>query len=922
MMQLGFDFREPVQRPGSRGGRYYVTKLGNVRYGQIGAKFAGYFPTPKAASDAAVAAADIEPGMRVLEPSAGKGDMADAIRAGCPDCDIVAVELVDRLAEVSRARGHDTRTGSIFELTPEDLGPFDRVVMNPPFEGGADADHVRHAYDYLKPGGVLSAIMSEGTFFRTDAKAMAFREWLDEHGGEAERMPEGSFVRHESSDRTTGTRTRLVTVRKPTTFQKAWGTLMKAQRRTAGALDAETAARRGTQRNVEALAARRALIEQDLWYLEHEDLPEVSEDDPRHYDLLKARARLRGELSAVNEVLTKATWGGRTPRAVAIAARPSPALEGVLTALRQRGFEAETVETADAAQLAGADVVVLGGHVGHDLDEGPLLKAVAALLDDDAARKGPAYATVGGLVVTGPVDGTQRVTHDLRAFLAGQGLRVPPAAAVTVVGETPAGSVEAAAAALSDAALALRREPRVFLKADLALMKARRRLHGRRLHGRRRLDGAAFSIENRAGSKRHWQDADGHRGSTTMQHAYGYIRRSLGPDGDHVDCFLGPLAKEGQVEGTDVYVITTRKRPDFREVDEQKCMVGFPDAASARRAFLSHYDDPRFLGQIDRVSWEDFKAQAAETRHGGGLIRGEVLEHAPHGDRPRRGPLIKAHVKAHQRQTKGGATVQVAEHDDKRVKNPEQPTTGRPPAAAAPAGAPRMPAAPVAAPAAAGGGAGGANAPGPVGGGAPAPARQEPVSHTAVSPDEVAEHVDAYRPTLRKAMESLATAFPGVNVTGRLKETASLVEKLQRKGKDLGEIEDVAGTRLTFDSMADQQAAIARIRRKFTVTTEDDYLTRPKGGVYRSYHCILQVEGRPVELQVRTANQTRVADAMHDSLYKTSGRTPPPEMHGYFVQVSDYFACLDGGSEAAQCGQPPECPDTVAALGACVAEAG
>ncbi len=43
-----------------------------------------------------------------------------------------------------------------------DMGAFDRVVMNPPFENGADIKHIQHALGMLKPGGRLVAICANG----------------------------------------------------------------------------------------------------------------------------------------------------------------------------------------------------------------------------------------------------------------------------------------------------------------------------------------------------------------------------------------------------------------------------------------------------------------------------------------------------------------------------------------------------------------------------------------------------------------------------------------------------------------------------------------------------------------------------------------------------------------------------------------
>ena len=42
---------------------------------------------------------------------------------------------------------------------------YDRIIMNPPFSNRQDAEHVRHAYELLRPNGRIVAIMGEGVFF-------------------------------------------------------------------------------------------------------------------------------------------------------------------------------------------------------------------------------------------------------------------------------------------------------------------------------------------------------------------------------------------------------------------------------------------------------------------------------------------------------------------------------------------------------------------------------------------------------------------------------------------------------------------------------------------------------------------------------------------------------------------------------------
>ena len=179
----------------------------------IGARIPGYFPTPRALAAEVVAKADIQPGMRVLEPSAGKGSLIDEIHAKIGKvANIEAIEPVHSLRSILEAKGHNLVGHDIMEHSDE--AGYDRIVMNPPFENGQDIDHVRKAYELLKPGGRLVAIMGEGAFSRSDRKASEFREWLYNLGGEDEKNAEGSFL---TSDRSTGVNTRTVVIDKPGT---------------------------------------------------------------------------------------------------------------------------------------------------------------------------------------------------------------------------------------------------------------------------------------------------------------------------------------------------------------------------------------------------------------------------------------------------------------------------------------------------------------------------------------------------------------------------------------------------------------------------------------------------------------------------------------------------------------------------------
>lgn len=166
----------------------------------------GFFPTPSQVIERMIEEADLHTGQRVLEPSAGNGRIAEAIRAAGIEPDVI--ESHYRLREILAGKGF-SQVGTDFMTF---VGAYDRILMNPPFERGQDMEHVRRAYRLLAPGGRLVAIMSSGTFSRTGAKEDAFRSWLDQVGGDNSALPAGSFLK---SERPVGISAHLVVIDQP-----------------------------------------------------------------------------------------------------------------------------------------------------------------------------------------------------------------------------------------------------------------------------------------------------------------------------------------------------------------------------------------------------------------------------------------------------------------------------------------------------------------------------------------------------------------------------------------------------------------------------------------------------------------------------------------------------------------------------------
>lgn len=249
-------------------------KIREMERAMIGRRADGldFFPTSEAVVDSMLDAAEIEPGMAVLEPSAGMGHIADAIREKTgvePD----VVELSGERRELLEAKGYHLAGDDFMAMEPREFftygdvfrapdgtegimhgGPawsgraslhavnedgsegrmlgwydredltgveqrgswsgYDRIIMNPPFSKGRDIQHVMHAYGLLRPGGRLVAIMGEGAFFQSNKAAESFRAWLDDLGATSERLPEGSFT-DPALPVNTGVNARMVVIDKP-----------------------------------------------------------------------------------------------------------------------------------------------------------------------------------------------------------------------------------------------------------------------------------------------------------------------------------------------------------------------------------------------------------------------------------------------------------------------------------------------------------------------------------------------------------------------------------------------------------------------------------------------------------------------------------------------------------------------------------
>lgn len=143
-------------------------------------------------------------------------------------------------------------------------------------------------------------------------------------------------------------------------------------------------------------------------------------------------------------------------------------------------------------------------------------------------------------------------------------------------------------------------------------------IKSRKLHGRLDYQGIPISIETGKSRIREWHDPHNNtQGMTRMDSHYGYITNGPdGTDGDKLDVYVGP-----DMQAANVYIVNQMKAPDFQSFDEQKIMLGYTDEATARKAYLRHYDNPQFLGSMDTMPFAEFKQKIESGSYHGKMIK-------------------------------------------------------------------------------------------------------------------------------------------------------------------------------------------------------------------------------------------------------------------------------------------------------------
>lgn len=123
-----------------------------------------YQPTPTETIKGFVELSQIDTNskIRILECSAGNGDLADVFRLNFPNVEIECIEIDSLQCKLLAAKGYPTYEGDFLALRalPKE---YDLVLCNPPYNTPNNAEayktHILHAISLLQKGKMLIAAM-------------------------------------------------------------------------------------------------------------------------------------------------------------------------------------------------------------------------------------------------------------------------------------------------------------------------------------------------------------------------------------------------------------------------------------------------------------------------------------------------------------------------------------------------------------------------------------------------------------------------------------------------------------------------------------------------------------------------------------------------------------------------------------------
>lgn len=168
-----------------------------VKRTNLPAKDLQFFYSPKPVVESLLDKLCLEEGSNILEPSAGEGHIVRGLKdAGY---NVTAIEIMpDRVRKLRELEDDQCDVYARNFLDLDAIESFDAAVLNPPYYKIHWAEHVRHAWDFIRPGGQLVAVLPVTAEIGESKAHQSFRRWAEKvnsgWGGLWSDLPEESFL--------------------------------------------------------------------------------------------------------------------------------------------------------------------------------------------------------------------------------------------------------------------------------------------------------------------------------------------------------------------------------------------------------------------------------------------------------------------------------------------------------------------------------------------------------------------------------------------------------------------------------------------------------------------------------------------------------------------------------------------------------
>lgn len=137
------------------------------------------------------------PQIKILEPSAGSGDLADGILrkwAFLTEDNIDCVELNSELRNELKSKGYNVVGVDFLNFYPDEK--YDLIVAAPTYKNNVDVEHIMHMYDECldKDGGRLISLTYPAWTMTNNPNQIKFRRWLADKRYYMVMLKDNSFI--------------------------------------------------------------------------------------------------------------------------------------------------------------------------------------------------------------------------------------------------------------------------------------------------------------------------------------------------------------------------------------------------------------------------------------------------------------------------------------------------------------------------------------------------------------------------------------------------------------------------------------------------------------------------------------------------------------------------------------------------------